>query len=184
MYKKLLDYAYHHSLEVVETTEGNNGYPLNLKKLIIGFESFKDAQECAKAINGGIFFISKRDGHEFWKNEGRAFGPLEINDKWFDDDHEVIREVSASQWWEDTYADLKETVLPPEGVCPTPDKLIEIIQTFQNYSNVYEMIQDLEANEQIYYERGFPQHAEIVPIYTMHHHDFDVHDYAVAVSVN
>ena len=79
---------------------------------------------------------------------------------------------------------LKDTLLEEDDDCPSPEELIEIIQTFQTYSKLYDMIESLDENQQIYYEKGFPQNAEIVPIKTMRYHDFDVHEYAIAVRQN
>lgn len=180
----LEEYADDHCLELVTTTEGTNGYPKNLKKVVTGFDTFEDALQCAREIKGEVCLISKRDGHQFWMNNGRTYGPIEINDSWFGNDDVVIRPGSASEWWKDEYQHLKDTLLSDAGDCPSPDKIIEIIKVFQAHSKIYDMIENLDENEQVYYERGYPQNAEIVPIKTLRHHDFDVHEYAIAVAID
>ena len=180
----LEEYADDHCLEIVTTTEGTNGYPKNLKKVVTGFDTFEDALQCAREIEGEVCLISKRDGHQFWMNNGRTYGPIEINGKWFSDNDVVICGISASDWWKDEFQMLKDTLLTEAGDCPTPEQLLNIIQTFQTYSKLYEMIESLGENEQIYYENGYPQNAEIVPIKTMRYHDFDVHEYAIAVAID
>lgn len=180
----LIEYATQNDLEIVETTEGSNGYPQGLKKVVTGFSSFIEAELCADAVAGHLCLISKRDGHQFWKNHGRTFEPIEINENWFGDNDVVIREASASEWWKNEYQMLKDTLLTEAGDCPTPEQLLNIIQTFQAYSKLYDMIESLGENEQIYYENGYPQNAEVVPIKTMRYHDFDVHEYAIAVAMN
>lgn len=179
----LEDYTQENGLEIVETTEGMNGYPRNLKKVITDFQCFEDAEICANAVGGYICLISRRDGHQLWKNHGRAYEPIEINDSWFGNDDVVIRPGSASEWWKEEYQFLKDTLLDNVGDCPSPDEIIEIIKVFQAHSKVYDMIENLDENEQLYYERGYPQNAEIVPIKTMRYHDFDVHEYAIAVAI-
>lgn len=180
----LEEYADDHCLELVTTTEGTNGYPKNLKKVVTGFDTFEDALQCAREIEGEVCLISKRDGHQFWVNNGRTYEPIEINEKWFSDNDVVIRGIPASDWWKDEFQMLKDTLLTEDDDCPSPKELIEIIQTFQTYSKLYDMIESLDENQQIYYEKGFPQNAEIVPICTMRYHDFDVHEYAIAVTMD
>ena len=180
----LEEYASQNGLEIVETTEGMNGYPQNLKKVITDFQCFEDAEICADTVGGHICLISRRDGHQLWKNNGRAYEPIEINDSWFGDDDVVIRPGSASEWWKDEYQHLKDTLLADVGDCPSPDEIIEIIKVFQEHSKVYDMIENLDENEQVYYERGYPQNAEVVPIKTLRYHDFDVHEYAIAVVID
>lgn len=175
-------YAYENGLDILTTTNDENGYSRNLKKVITGFECFEDAEICAKETGGIPCVIHRKDGQQFWSNTGRAFGPIEIKEQWFGVNDVVIRGVSASDWWKDEYEHLKKELLVIES--PSPEKLIEIIQTFQTYSKLYDMIESLDENQQIYYEKGFPQNAEIVPIYTMRYHDFDVHEYAIAVTMD
>lgn len=182
----LEEYASQKGLEVVETTEGVNGYPTSLSKVITDFQCFVDAEICANAVGGHICLISRRDGHQLWKNNGRTYEPIEINDSWFGDDDVVIRpgSASASEWWKEEYQLMKDTLLADAGDCPSPDKIIEIIKCFQAYSKVYDMIEKLDENEQVHYERGYPQNAEVVPIKTLRYHDFDVDEYAIAVAVD
>lgn len=40
--------AYEHGLEIIETTTGRNGYPQELKHAIIGFSTFREAEELAE----------------------------------------------------------------------------------------------------------------------------------------
>ena len=149
---------------------------------IIGFENFEEAEKCANALGGEIRLISKRDGHDRWKEHDRAYGPIEINGLWFGENDVAIRDKTASQWWEEEYKDIKETLLDNIDETPSPDELIRIIQTFQTYSKLYDMIENLGENEQIYYENGYPENAAVVPVHTMDYHDFDVHRYAIAVT--
>lgn len=167
------EYAYENALDIIITTEG--------QKAVSGFEIFEEAERCARETGGTVCLVSRRDGHEFWKNRGRTYGPIEISESWFDDDTEVIRDMSASVWWTEEYQMLKDTILADAGDSPTPDQLLVIIRTFQACSRLYDMIDALADNEQIYYPCGHPELAEVIPIHAMKYHDFDVTDYAIAV---
>jgi hypothetical protein len=175
------EYAYENALDIITTTEGMNGYPRNLKNAVSGFDSFEEAKRCARETGGTVCLVSRRDGHEFWKNCGLTYGPIEISESWFDDDTKVIREVTASQWWGEEYQVLKDTILADSENTPTPEQLCDIISTLQAYSKLYDRIDTLGDNEQIYYPCGHPEQAEVIPIHAMKYHDFDVTDYTIAV---
>ena len=59
-------------IDLVETTEGSNGYPLNIDKAFIGFDNFQEA--FSFAIKNGLEVVSlcRRDGHYFYQSEGRV----------------------------------------------------------------------------------------------------------------
>ncbi|MGL5713279.1 MAG: hypothetical protein ACRCX2_09690 [Paraclostridium sp.] len=67
---KLQKIAERHGLEIIETTDRSNGYPSNLKGAIIGFESFKQAEEIAEKYNLEITSFHKKDGWNFYYRTG------------------------------------------------------------------------------------------------------------------
>ena len=165
-----LDYADSLGLEIVEVTEGMNGYPKNLSKAVIGFDTWQDAEEFAKETGREIVRITKRDGHQFWWSEGREFEPLKPTVAWYGDTYEAFE--SQDQWWESEKEFLQELFangISSEAFKDEINRLIEIYNTFDG----------LEDNEQVVTEsHAFP---EIVPIETMRWHDKDVTDYVIAV---
>lgn len=59
-----------YNLEIIETTNQSNGYPSNLQYAIIGFETFKQAEEIAEKYNLEISTFEKRDGWNLWYRTG------------------------------------------------------------------------------------------------------------------
>ena len=72
MKTRTLDLALEWGLDTAEeVTQGMNGYPSGLYKAISGFESFEDAERFADEVKGEVVLLTKRDGHQFWSNNGR-----------------------------------------------------------------------------------------------------------------
>jgi hypothetical protein len=61
-------------LDFIETTSERNGYPSNLKGAIIGFESFKQAEEIAEKYELEIQSFEKKDGWALWFRSGSWMG--------------------------------------------------------------------------------------------------------------
>lgn len=57
-------------LDIIETTSSSNGYPSNVGKAIIGFNSFSQAEELAVKYNLELAQFNKRDGWHFWFRTG------------------------------------------------------------------------------------------------------------------
>ena len=85
-----MEIAYERGLEVVETTQGMNGYPWGLGKAVIGFETFEEAQEVARESGGEVVDLSRRDGWQFWKNTGKVGKEWEMNAEDYGDDYEGV----------------------------------------------------------------------------------------------
>ena len=84
----LCDIADKNGLEVVETTSERSGYPRNLKQVIVGFESFEDAERIAKENGLTLIWIDKRDGWQLWHRGDTAYEPMSIDSSDFGDDYE------------------------------------------------------------------------------------------------
>jgi len=56
--------------KVIETTSERNGYPSNLKKAIIGFNTFEQAKKMADEYGLSIQFFKKKDGWDLWHRTG------------------------------------------------------------------------------------------------------------------
>jgi len=77
-----------HGHEIVEVTQGTNGYPKNLKKAVTGFDSFAEAEEFADLYDGEVIEIAKKYGWQLWENRHRryeAYTPTEIAGRMPDD---------------------------------------------------------------------------------------------------
>lgn len=53
-------------LEIVETTSSRTGYPEGLRWALTGFKDWEEAEEAAKALDGEIISLRRRDGQQLW----------------------------------------------------------------------------------------------------------------------
>ena len=84
MRNKTFELAEEWELDIIEITQGMNGYPDGLYKAVKGFESFKDAEAFTDEIFGEVVLITKKDGWQFWINEGKMWSGIP-RDKFFDE---------------------------------------------------------------------------------------------------
>lgn len=99
MKTRTLDLAYEWGLNIVEVTQGENGYPKGLYKAIVDFDYFENAEDFAEQVGGEIILLTKRDGHQFWEKRGRAYEGIE-RAKFIDEDrYEVFSsELDFEEW--------------------------------------------------------------------------------------
>lgn len=99
MKTRTLDLAEDWGLEIVEVTKGKNGYPEGLYKAIVGFDYFENAEDFAKQVNGEVVFLSRRDGHQLWTNNGRAYNGIESSIFIDEDRYEVFESDLEFEEW-------------------------------------------------------------------------------------
>lgn len=76
--KSINEIASENGLMVIDTTTGLNGYPQGLKKAIIGFEDFEQAENLAEEYHLDIEIFTKRDGWQLWsRDNNRAYDAFE-----------------------------------------------------------------------------------------------------------
>ena len=59
-------------MKAIEITKGANGYPKDLHRGYVGFESYEEAREFAGKYNGAVVELRIRGGHDLWESRGRA----------------------------------------------------------------------------------------------------------------
>lgn len=64
--------AYENHFELIDTTDSSTGYPSHLKKAIIGFDSFEEAESLAKEHGLAIKVFTRRDGWDIWYRTGNS----------------------------------------------------------------------------------------------------------------
>lgn len=74
----IYDIAEEQGYEIVETTSEVNGYPRNLKKVIIGFLDFSEAEHFAKSNGGEIIELSRKAGQQLWSRGCRRYEPYDM----------------------------------------------------------------------------------------------------------
>lgn len=163
--------AYEEGLELVTITQGVNGYPSGLYKAVSGFESFEDAERFADEVKGEVVLLTKRDGHQFWSNNGRQYEPLE-RAKFIDENDEIVFENGGSfeDWAQD---EIRQMV---EQHCSLVDLKAALIEMCATSFAIYES----DATE-VAVVNTLNYTCDITPKYTTDIHDDDVTTYMIAV---
>lgn len=80
--EKLEIIAEQNGLDVVNTTEGRNGYPIGIMPMLKGFESFEQFKELsAQYPILNHFKLEKKDGWQLWYRQSDYFtSPFELDD--------------------------------------------------------------------------------------------------------
>lgn len=88
MRKDLESIAEENGLEVITTTSARNGFPQRLKRAIIGFDTFEDAEKLAHEKGLSIEIFTKRDGWCLWYRDGsHALAPFERSFEEYGDEY-------------------------------------------------------------------------------------------------
>ena len=96
-----IDLAAQGGFELIETTSERSGYPLNLKKAIIGFESMEEAREYAEQHDLSIEIFHKRDGWNVWYRTGdREYEPFTRTAEQYGDDYNLFTAEYADYYYE------------------------------------------------------------------------------------
>ena len=99
MKTRTLALAYEWGLNVVEVTQGMNGYPKGLYKAIAGFDYFENAEDFAEQIDGEVVLLSRRDGHALYANKGRVYEGIERAKFINEDTQEVFDSETDFEEW-------------------------------------------------------------------------------------
>ena len=142
--------------DIVTTTESTWVAPRRLKKAVIGFESFAEAEKFADSVEGGVIVnLAKKDGHEFYAVRGRAWEPYELTSEDYGDNYSC--EDDPKYFWEDAWETIKET--PWE----TPEDLMKHLEKIRR---IYDEVSDLDENEQVLVKENGAW-SEVIPKKTM-----------------
>lgn len=96
MYEEACEYY-----EIVETTQGMNGYPSNLRKAVIGFGCFGEAEEFANHHKGKVVELCKRDGWQFWKQVRVTDVPFCMTASNFGAEYTALELEDRNNWWQE-----------------------------------------------------------------------------------
>lgn len=95
--KSINEIASENGLQVISTTTGLNGYPRSLKKAIIGFENYEQAEKLAEEYHLDIEIFTKRDGWQLWSRDNNsAYDAFERSASDYGDDYQQF-EANMSQ---------------------------------------------------------------------------------------
>lgn len=99
-YELLRELADNNDLKFIETTSGNNGYPLDLMPALIGFENFDDAEEFAQEHGLQTYIFHKRDGWQLWQRSKPAYEPMTITSDDYGDDYNMVTPYELDGYYE------------------------------------------------------------------------------------
>ena len=125
--------AYDDGLELVTITQGMNGYPSGLYKAVSGFESFEDAEDFAKEVKGEVVLLTKRDGHQFWTNNGRQYEPLERVDYIDEESYIAFIDEDNFEYW--ALDELKAKLEMEDNLFDLRSAINEMCSTYNEIAN-------------------------------------------------
>lgn len=163
-----INLAAENGLNLIETTSEQSGYPRNIIKAIIGFDTFEEAQEMAKENELEIEVFTKRDGWQLWARTGsRAWGALERTADDFGDDYMMWSKEDAQAFYEqEIQAFIDE------------DDTFEGSDDFESRMGVYEDIKQLADNKAVITCCG--DYYDTIDKVTMEY-EYDTRHYAIGL---
>lgn len=169
--KDLHEIADSNNLEIIETISEANGYPSNLQYAIIGFETFKEADEIAEKYGLEIESFEKKDGWQLWYRTGNKM--YETFENGSDDYGDNYSEFNGGEMSEEAF--LEEEVLPRLSEFETFDDLQEFLNSKKE---VYESISEAELDEKVITYMG--EYYETIKMRSMYF-NHDTRCYAIGL---
>lgn len=171
MKEKTLKLAQEWGLDEVTITQGMNGYPEGLYKALIGFDAFEDAECFAEEVGGEVVLLTKRDGHQFWVNNGKAYEGIDRAKFIDEEEEEVFTNVDSFEYW--AREEIRCTIGMGGNIYDIRDACVGLCNIDDD---IYEMRED-----QICIVHKNTYNYNIVDRYATMLHDDDVTTYAIAV---
>lgn len=163
------DIAYENGLELIDTTSAMNGYPWGLKKAIIGFDSFEQADKLAKENGLSIEIFTKRDGWNLWYRTGnKAWEPFERSAEEYGDDYREFSEEDLEGFYENE-------------VQPFVSDFADFasLRSFlDNMEKIYDKIEEADDDELVITSEG--NYYDTIKKITMEY-EYDTHHYAIGL---
>ena len=154
---------------LIETTSEANGYPRNLRKAIIGFENFEQAEELAEKHGLSIEMFERRDGWDLWTRRDRAFKSFDMANIYVEEGYDFYKKISFEEFCEreDVQGQLKE--------CADFD---EMSAWLENFKELFEEIETLKEGEILIKDNY--GNTFVSKEYTMQY-SYDTHNYAIGL---
>ena len=170
MKTRTLDLAYEWGLNIVEVTQGVNGYPKGLYKAIAGFDYFENAEDFAEQVNGEVVLLSRRDGHALYTNKGRTYEGIDRAKHINEEEYKVFKKALDFESW------AKEDI---EEMLKIGEDIFSIQADVNIMCEVYEAINNMSKNDiaLVGYDYSYYIESEFATII----HDDDVTTYMIAV---
>ena len=134
----LREIAENNGLTYAESTSGTNGYPSNIKGIIIGFDNFKDAEELAEKHGLSIEFFTKKDGWYLWKRtNNQAHEPMKNSSDDYGDNYNQLEKMNEKVFFESEVKDSIENF----------DNLEDLQNFLSKKQELFEEIENMEVDE-------------------------------------
>lgn len=161
------DIAYENGLVLIDTTSAMNGYPQCLKRAVIGFDTFEEADKLAKENGLSIEIFTKRDGWNLWYRTGnKACEPFERS---ADGDN-------ASEFSNEDLEGFYENEVQP-SVSDFED-FASLRSFLDNKEKIYDEIEEAEDDELVITLDGV--YYDTIKKTTMEY-EYDTHHYAIGL---
>ncbi len=155
--------------ELIETTSEPNGYPRNLRKAIIGFESFEQAEELAEKHGLSIEMFERRDGQDLWTRRDTIHKPFDMASIYTEEGYDFYKTISFEEFCEseDVFGTLKEC-----------EDFYEMSAWIEDCKDLFEEIETLEEGEILL--KDIDSNTFVSKEYTMAY-SYDSHQYAIGL---
>lgn len=156
----LREIAENNGLTYAESTNGSNGYPSNIKGIIIGFDNFKDAEELAEKHGLSIEFFTKRDGWELWeRTNNQAHEPMKNSSDDYGDNYSQLEKMNEKVFFESEVKDSIENF----------DNLEDLQNFLSKKQELFEEVEKMEVDEVVItYQGDFYETIKKVSMYFTH----------------
>lgn len=154
---------------LIETTSESNGYPRNLRKAIIGFNTFEEAEELAEKHDLSIEMFERRDGWDLWTRRDLIFRPFDMTSIYVEEGYDFYKHVSFEDFCE------REDVIGHLKDCADFD---EMSTWLENFKELFEEIEELKENEILIKDND--GNTFVSKEYAMQY-SYDTHNYAIGL---
>ena len=163
------DIAYENGLELIDTTSAMNGYPQYLKRAVIGFDTFEQADKLAKENGLSIEIFTKRDGWNLWYRTGdKAWEPFERSADEYGDDYREFSNEDLEEFYEN---EVQPSVSDFEDFASLRS-FLDIME------KIYDKIEEADDDELVITSEG--NYYETIKKTTMEY-SYDTHHYAIGL---
>ena len=141
----LREIAENNGLTYAESTSGTNGYPSNIKGIIIGFEYFQDAEELAEKHGLSIEFFTKKDGWDLWeRTNNQAHEPMKNSSDDYGDNYSQLEKMNEKVFYE---SEIKHSI-------ENFDNLEDLQNFLSKKQELFEEIEKMEVDEVVITYQG------------------------------
>lgn len=176
--KSINEIASENDLQVITTTTALNGYPQALKKAIIGFEDFEQAEKLAEEYHLDIEIFTKRDGWDLWSRDNKhTYDAFERSASDYGENYQQF-EADMSQ---DDFLQQIGAADFIQGLAEEEDGLDKIEDYIKDLRNLYNEIEIADDDEIVIAEGD--TYVETIKVKTMQY-SYDTKHYVIGLIDN